>query len=151
MSAASKSPPPLEILLVEDNPGDIELTEEAFREGKIVYNMHVARDGEEALDFLYQRGKFTEARRPDIILLDLNMPRKNGKEVLAIIKEDSKLHGIPIVVLSSSAAEQDIVKSYSLYANAYIVKPVDLDQFLRVVRELEDFWLSVVRLPPRRD
>jgi len=143
-------PLPIEILLVEDNAGDIELTQDAFHDAKIINHVHVARDGDKALDFLYRRAGFKDAVRPDIILLDLNIPRKSGQEVLAIIKQDETLKEIPVVILTSSAAEQDIVKSYNLHANAYIVKPVDLTQFLRVVESVEEFWLSVVKLPTRK-
>lgn len=140
---------PIEILLVEDNPGDVELTREAFLECRIANRLHVARDGEQAIDFLYQRGGFVKAVRPDIILLDLNMPRMDGKEVLAIIKKDEDLKEIPVVILTSSSAEQDVAKSYNLHANAYVIKPVDLSKFLGIMQVIEDFWLSVVRLPAR--
>jgi chemotaxis family two-component system response regulator Rcp1 len=138
----------IEILLVEDNPGDAELAREGFAECRVANNIHVAEDGEEALDFLYRRGKFGDALRPDVILLDLNMPRKNGKEVLKIIKEDEDLCDIPVVVLTSSAAEQDIIKSYKLHANCYIIKPVNLGKFLEIVKAIENFWLQIVKLPP---
>lgn len=140
---------PIEILLVEDNPGDVELTCEAFLECKATNRIHVAEDGEEALDFLYRRGKFSDAVRPDIILLDLNMPRKDGKEVLKEIKQDSDLCDIPVVILTSSEAERDISISYKLHANSYIIKPVDLEKFLHVVKAVESFWLQIVKLPPR--
>lgn len=139
----------VEILLVEDNLGDIELTQEAFLNAKIENRVHSVRDGEEALDFLYQRGEYTDAVRPDLIFLDLNMPRKNGKEVLEIIKEDRDLRDIPVVILTSSEADQDIAKAYQLRANAYVVKPGDLSQFLHVVAAMEAFWLTTVKLPPR--
>lgn len=122
-------PPAIEILLVEDNPGDIELTQEALLESDLVHRTHVVRDGEEALDFLYRRAAFTEAVQPDVILLDLNMPRKNGQEVLSVIKEDAALKDIPVLILTGSAAERDIARSYKLRANGYIVKPLDLLQF----------------------
>jgi CheY-like chemotaxis protein len=138
----------IEILLIEDNEGDIELMREAFHDGKILNRIHVARDGEEGLDFLYRRGQYADAIRPDIVLLDLNTPRKSGREVLAEIKRDSDLQEIPVVVLSSCAAEQDILRSYNLHANSYIIKPVDVTQFLQVIETIESFWLSVVRLPP---
>jgi CheY-like chemotaxis protein len=138
---------PIEILLVEDNPGDIELTQEAFAESKIYNNIHAVNDGVEALDFLRKKGKFATAVTPDVILLDLNMPRMDGKEVLEIVKNDAALRLIPIVILTSSEAEKDIVRSYKLHANCYINKPVDLECFLEVVRAIEDFWLSVVKLP----
>ena len=140
---------PIEILLVEDNPGDVELTREAFAECKVVNRIHVAEDGEEALDFLYRRGKFSDAVRPDVILLDLNMPRKDGKEVLKEIKQDSDLSTIPVVILTSSEAERDIAISYKLHANCYIIKPVNLEKFLEVVKAVEKFWLQIVKLPLR--
>ena len=139
----------IEILLVEDNPGDVRLTMEAWKEGKIRNNLHVAEDGVEALAFLRREGKHAQAARPHLILLDLNLPRKDGREVLADIKKDPKLKHIPVVVLSTSKAEQDILKTYDLHANCYITKPLDMDQFIRVVRSIEDFWLSIVTLPPR--
>ena len=138
---------PIEILLVEDNPADVRLTEEALREGKVKNRLAVARDGLEALEFLRRQGKFANATRPDLILLDLNLPRKDGREVLAEIKNDDDLKLIPVVVLTTSSAEQDILKSYKLHANCYITKPVDLEQFVSVVRSIDDFWLTVVRLP----
>jgi len=150
MSVSHQYPQPVEILLVEDNAGDIELTQEALHDARIINRTHVARDGDEALDFLYQRGLFADAVRPDVILLDLNLPKKDGQEVLAVIKQDKTLKDIPVVILTSSASELDIVKSYKLHCNAYIVKPVDLKQFLKVVETVEDFWLSVVKLPPRQ-
>ena len=139
----------LEILLVEDNPADVRLTQEAFRDGKIHNTLAVVKDGVEALDFLHRRGKHADAVRPDLILLDLNLPRKDGREVLAEIKADPSLMRIPVVVLTTSSAEQDIFKSYKLHANCYITKPVDLDQFVQVVKSIDDFWLTVVRLPGR--
>lgn len=138
----------LEILLVEDNPGDVRLTIEALRESKVPTEIHVVDDGEKALAFLRREGDYATARRPDLILLDLNLPRKNGREVLAEVKQDPDLKPIPIVVLTSSTAEQDIGHAYNLYANCYITKPVDLEQFLRVIQSIEDFWLVVVMLPP---
>jgi CheY-like chemotaxis protein len=138
---------PVEILLVEDSAGDVRLTRETFKEGKVHTHLSVVSDGEEALDFLHRRGKHVSAVRPDLILLDLNLPRKSGREVLADIKADEQLRRIPVVVLTSSQAEQDILASYDLSANCYISKPVDLDQFIRVVKSIEDFWLTVVRLP----
>jgi len=139
----------IEILLVEDNPGDVRLTMEAWKEGKIRNHLHVAEDGVEALSFLRKEGKHAQAARPDLILLDLNLPRKDGREVLAEIKEDPGLKHIPVVILTTSKAEQDILKTYDLHANCYITKPLDMDQFIRVVRSIEDFWLSIVTLPPR--
>lgn len=140
---------PIEILMVEDNPGDVRLTVEALKEGKVRNNLHIAEDGVEALAFLRRQGRYAEAPRPDLILLDLNLPKKNGREVLEEIKEDPDLRRIPVVILTVSQAEQDIVKSYNLHANCYITKPVDLDQFLDVVKSIENFWLTVVMLPPR--
>jgi two-component system, chemotaxis family, response regulator Rcp1 len=137
----------IEILLVEDNPGDVRLTEEALKDGKILNNLNVVPDGSAAMAFLRREGVYATAPRPELILLDLNLPKKDGREVLAEIKKDEDLKCIPVVILTSSAAEQDIVKSYSLHANCYITKPVDLDQFIGVVKSIEHFWLSVVRLP----
>jgi CheY-like chemotaxis protein len=139
---------PLEILLVEDNPADVRLTQEAFRDGKIHNMLAVAKDGVEAMDFLHRRGKFADAVRPDLILLDLNLPRKDGREVLAEIKADASLMRIPVVVLTTSRAEMDIVKTYNLHANCYVVKPVDFDQFIHVFRSIENFGLTAVTLPP---
>ncbi len=139
---------PIEILLVEDNPGDVRLTIEALKEGKVSNNLSVARDGVEALAFLRREGSFSQAPRPDLVLLDLNLPRKDGREVLAEIKVDPLLRRIPVVVLTTSKAEEDILRTYDLHANCYITKPVDLEQFISVVRSIDDFWLSVVKLPP---
>ena len=139
---------PLDILLVEDNPADVRLTQEAFRDGKIRNNLLAVKDGVEALEFLRRRGRYADAVRPDLILLDLNLPRKDGREVLAEIKSDPALRRIPVVVLTTSRAEMDIVKSYNLHANCYIVKPVDLDQFVGVVKSIDNFWLTAVTLPP---
>ena len=138
---------PIEILLVEDNPGDVRLTREALREAKVINNLSVAQDGVEALAYLRREGQYTDVPRPDLILLDLNLPRKDGREVLAEIKEDAKLKRIPVVVLTTSKAEEDILKSYNLHANCYIAKPVDLDQFLTVIQQIEGFWLTIVQLP----
>ncbi len=140
-------PRPVEILLVEDNQGDVRLTIEALREGKVHNNLNVARDGVEALAYLRREPPFTAAVRPDLILLDLNLPRKDGREVLAEIKADPDLKTIPVVVLTTSRAEQDVLRSYELQANCFVTKPVDLDQFIEVVRSIESFWLTVVRLP----
>lgn len=140
---------PIEILLVEDNPGDVRLTVEALKEGKVRNNLAVAKDGVEALAYLRRQGSHASASRPDLILLDLNLPRKDGREVLAEIKEDAVLRRIPVVVLTTSKAEEDILRTYDLHANCYITKPVDLEQFISVVRSIDDFWLSVVRLPPK--
>ncbi len=139
----------IEVLLVEDDPGDELMTREAFAENKVRNQLHVARDGEEALDFLYRRGAHADAPRPDLILLDLNLPKFDGREVLARIKEDEDLRSIPVVVLTTSDAEEDIVRSYRLHANAYVTKPVDFDRFLQVVRQIDDFFVSVVKLPNR--
>jgi len=139
---------PIEILLVEDSPSDVRLTREALKEAKVVNMLHVAQDGIEALDFLRKQGEYAGRPSPDLILLDLNLPRKDGREVLAEIKEDEKLKRIPVVVLTTSRAEEDVVRSYNLHANAYVTKPVDLTQFLEVIRTIEAFWLAVVTLPP---
>jgi len=140
----------IEILLVEDNPGDVRLTQEAFKDAKVVNHLHVTPDGVEALAFLRKQGQYEQAVRPDIVLLDLNLPKKDGREVLAEIKADSDLKRIPVVILTTSEAEKDILQTYNLHANAYITKPVDLDQFIVVVKSIEDFWLSIVKLPPSR-
>jgi chemotaxis family two-component system response regulator Rcp1 len=134
--------------MVEDNPGDVRLTMEALREAKVLNRMSVAVDGVEAMAFLRRQGEYATAPRPDLVLLDLNMPRKDGREVLAEVKADPDLRRIPVVVLTTSTAEKDIMESYDLHANCYIAKPVDLDQFLDVVKSIEDFWLTIVRLPP---
>jgi len=138
---------PMEILLVEDNPGDVRLTVEALGEGGFSNKLHVVTDGVQAIDFLRNEGDYADAVRPDMILLDLNLPKKNGREVLADIKKDPRLRSIPVVILTTSEAEQDIVQTYDLHANCYITKPVDFDQFIKVIRLLEDFWFSIVRLP----
>ncbi|MBD1935084.1 response regulator [Funiculus sociatus] len=139
---------PVEILLVEDNEGDIRLTKEAFRESMVWNHMNVVRDGAEALAFLRREGKYTNAIRPGIILLDLNLPKRSGIEVLEEIKRDNELKHIPVVVLTSSQAEQDILNSYNFHANCFISKPLDLEQFLQVVQSIKDFWLTIVKLPP---
>jgi CheY-like chemotaxis protein len=141
------APDPFHVLLVEDDPGDELITREAFEENKVRNALHVARDGEEALDFLYRRGQFADAPRPGLVLLDLNLPKYDGREVLARIKSDPELMLIPVVILTTSEAEEDIVRSYQLHANAYVTKPVDFDRFLGVVRQIDDFFVSVVRLP----
>jgi two-component system, chemotaxis family, response regulator Rcp1 len=138
---------PVEILLVEDNEGDVGLVEEVFEDAKIRNILHIAEDGEEAMLFLNKEKPFADAPTPDIILLDLNLPQKDGREVLEEIKTDKKLKRIPVVVLTTSKAEEDIVRSYDLHANSYITKPVDFDQFIRVIKSIEDFWLEVVKLP----
>jgi two-component system, chemotaxis family, response regulator Rcp1 len=139
---------PVEILLVEDNPGDVRLTREALQEGKVRNNLYVAPDGVEALRFLRREGEHHGAVRPDLILLDLNLPRKDGREVLDEIKRDAGLRSIPVVVLTTSQAEQDICRAYELHANCYVTKPVDLDQFITVVQTIENFWFTIVKLPP---
>jgi len=138
---------PVEILLVEDNPGDVRLTQEALKEAKVRNNLYVARDGEDALAFLNREGGHAQAPRPDLILLDLNLPKKSGREVLAEIKSCPELMRIPVVVLTTSRAEEDILKAYDLNVNCYITKPVDLEQFIHVVKSIEDFWLTIVKLP----
>ena len=138
---------PVNILLVEDNPGDVRLTQEAFREGKIDVNLEVARDGVEAIAYLRKQAPFTEVVTPDLILLDLNLPKRDGREVLAEIKVDPELKRIPVVVLTTSNAEADILKSYNLHVNCYLNKPVDFDRFFEIVQKIEDFWLTTAILP----
>ena len=138
---------PVEILLVEDNPGDVRLIKEVFKDAKILNNIHVAIDGETALQFLLSQGKYVESPRPDLILLDLNLPKMDGRELLSEIKKNGKLKSIPVVILTTSTAEEDIRDTYSNHANSYITKPVDLDRFIKVVKSIEDFWLSIVKLP----
>ena len=140
---------PVEILLVEDNPGDVRLAREGLSECKIRNNLHVVDDGVKAMAFLRRQDEYARAPRPDLVLLDLNLPRKDGREVLREVKEDEKLRTIPVVVLTTSKAEEDILKSYSLHANCYVTKPMGLEQFLDVVRSIEDFWFTIVKLPPR--
>lgn len=140
---------PFEILLVEDNPGDVLLTKEAFREGRLAHRLSIVEDGEEAIRFLRRMGPYSKAPRPDVILLDLNLPKKDGRELLAEIKDDPALRYIPIIVLTTSDAEQDVWKAYRLHANCYLTKPVNLDDFIRKIRSFEDFWLTVVRLPSK--
>jgi CheY-like chemotaxis protein len=144
---AKKSGRLAEVLLVEDNPGDVRLIQEALKEGQGGSRLNVVKDGVEALAFLRQEGAFAGAARPDLILLDLNLPRKDGREVLAEIKSSPRLRSIPVVVLTTSEAKQDVLKSYHLHANCFITKPAHLDQYIRVVRAIEDFWLTIVRLP----
>lgn len=139
----------IEILMVEDNPADVRLTIEAFRDAKVLNRMSVVEDGEAAMAWLRREGSYADAPRPDIVLLDLNLPKKDGREVLAEIKADPDLKRIPVVVLTTSEDQKDILKAYDLHVNAYIAKPVDLDQFIRIVEAVENFWLSVVKLPPR--
>ena len=143
-SAAGRA---IDILLVEDDPGDELITREAFEHNKLKNRLHVAHDGEEGLDYLYKRGRFEEAARPDLILLDLNLPKYDGRQLLEKIKGDPDLARIPVVVLTTSSAEEDILKSYKLHANAYVTKPVDLDQFMKAVRQIDEFFVQVVRLP----
>jgi chemotaxis family two-component system response regulator Rcp1 len=138
---------PIEILLVEDSPGDVRLTREAFKDAKVHINLNVASDGAEALEFLKREGKHAHAPRPDLILLDLNLPKKDGREVLEEVKESPTLKSIPVVILTTSASDADILRSYRLHANCYITKPVGLDGFLEVVRSIDNFWLTVVKLP----
>lgn len=142
---------PIEILLVEDNEGDVGLVEEVFEDARIRNVIHVAEDGEDAMNFLNKIAPFEKVATPDLILLDLNLPGKDGREVLEEIKSDKKLRSIPVVVLTTSKAEEDIIKSYDLHANSYITKPVDFDQFIKVVKSIEDFWLEVVRLPKTKE
>lgn len=137
----------LEVLMVEDSPGDVELTREAFKDAKIHINLHIAWDGAEGLGFLERTGKFANSPRPDLILLDLNLPKKDGRELLRELKASEILRSIPIVILTTSASEVDVLESYRLHANCYITKPVDLEGFLKVVKSIDGFWLSVVRLP----
>jgi len=139
---------PIDILLVEDNPGDVRLTREALREGKVVNTLHDVGDGVKALEFLRHEGSYAKAPHPDIILLDLNLPRMDGRELLARIKTDPSLQRIPVVILTTSKSEEDIIKSYDLHANCYITKPVDMERFITVVKSIEDFWFTVVKLPP---
>lgn len=152
MAEVSRQNTPADILLIEDNPGDIRLTREAFQESQIANTLHVVADGVEALEFLNQRGEYAEAARPDLILLDLNLPRKNGDEFLADLYEESPdLARIPVIVLTSSKAEEDVVRSYDLRANAYMTKPVDPAEFIETIRTFKEFWLEVVCLPPAGD
>jgi two-component system, chemotaxis family, response regulator Rcp1 len=139
---------PIEILLVEDNPGDVRLTREALKEGKVYSNLHTVKDGVEAMEFLRRQGKYKAVPRPDIILLDLNLPKKDGREVLEEIKTDEDLKRIPVVVLTTSKAEEDVLRTYNLHANCYVTKPVDLEKFMVVVKSIDIFWLTVVTLPP---
>jgi CheY-like chemotaxis protein len=138
---------PIEILLVEDSPGDVRLVQENMKEAKMLNLLHVVSDGVEAMEYLRKQGKYKDAVRPDLVLLDLNLPKKDGREVLAEMKTDKELMSIPVVVLTISKAEEDILKSYNLHANAFITKPVDLNKFLKVTKAIDDFWLTVVSLP----
>jgi len=150
MKSIGTSADGLEVLLVEDSPGDVRLTREALKDAKVHINLHVAPDGAEAMAFLKREGDYANVPRPDLILLDLNLPKKDGREVLAEIKESESLKSIPVVILTTSASEEDILRSYRLHANCYITKPVDLDGFLKVVHSIDNFWLSVVKLPRER-
>jgi chemotaxis family two-component system response regulator Rcp1 len=142
-------PKPIDILLVEDNPGDIRLTVEAFKEGKCCNTLHVVKDGEEVMHFLRKQDRYADAPRPDLILLDLNLPKRDGRSVLQEIKTDPELKRIPIVILTTSKAEEDILRTYDLHANCYITKPVDIEEFITITRSIENFWLSIVKLPDR--
>lgn len=144
IGATSKA---IEILLVEDSPGDVRLTQEVLKEAKVRNKLHIVNDGVEALTFLRREGKYANSPRPDLILLDLNLPKKDGREVLGEIKSDENLRRIPVVILTISKSEEDVLKSYDLHANCYITKPVDLNQFLKVVKSIEEFWLTIVKLP----
>ncbi len=139
---------PIEILLVEDNPGDVRLTQEAFLESRLGNRLQVVGDGVEALEFLRKEGKYANALEPDLVLLDLNLPRKDGRETLLEIKSDPKLRRIPVIILTTSKAEEDIVKTYDAHANCFISKPVDFGEFLKVVQQIEEFWFAIVKLPP---
>jgi CheY-like chemotaxis protein len=148
MEAHGPGAQPIEILLVEDSPGDVRLTQEALKDAKVHVSLQVARDGIEAMSFLKQEGEYANSPRPDLILLDLNLPKKDGREVLQEIKGSPTLKSIPVVILTTSASNVDILRSYMLHANCYITKPVNLDGFLKVVKTIDGFWLSVVKLPP---
>ena len=139
----------VDILLVEDNPGDVRLTKEALRDAKVLNEIFIARDGVEAMEILRRKGKFSKVPLPDLILLDLNLPKKDGREVLAEIKEDPILKHIPVVILTTSKADEDIIKTYNLHANAYITKPVDLNRFAEIIHVLNEFWFTIVKLPPK--
>ena len=149
MNGTSIKAKPIDILLVEDNPGDIRLTREAFKDGKIKNILNVVMDGEEAIHYLKKSDKYKDAKTPDLILLDLNLPKKDGREVLAEIKDDPTLKCIPVIILTTSSAQQDISNTYSHHANCYIMKPVDFNQFINVIRTIEDFWLNIVKLPSK--
>ena len=147
MSSMENNVRSIEILLVEDNPGDARLTIEAMREAKVRNRMHVVEDGVEAMEFLRRQGRYGDAPRPDLILLDLNLPRKDGREVLAEVKADPALKRIPVVILTTSRAEEDVLRAYELHANCYVTKPVDLAQFMKIVGQIDEFWVKVVTLP----
>ena len=140
---------PVNILLVEDNPGDVRLTKEALRDAKVYNNIYVVKDGVEAMEFLRKEGSFAHVSAPDLILLDLNLPRKDGREVLAEIKNDPKIKRIPVVILTGSKADEDVMKSYDLHANCYVTKPVDLNGFIKIMHSIEEFWFTIVKLPPK--
>ncbi|MBI4563134.1 MAG: response regulator [Planctomycetes bacterium] len=144
-----KNPQPIELLLVEDNPGDIRLTEEAWKESRSLYRLNVVSDGVEALAFLRKEGPYARTPRPDMIFMDLNLPKRDGRDVLQEIKSDPVLRYIPVIVMTTSNADQDVLKSYSLHANCYISKPLDIDRFIQVIRTIEEFWINIVTLPPR--
>lgn len=141
----------VDILLVEDNPADVRLTQEAMKESKILNRLNVVTDGVEALAYLRKEGKYEQTMRPDLILLDLNLPKKDGREVLAEIKSDDLFKSIPVVILTTSKAEQDILKTYDLHANCFVTKPVELEQFIAVIKSIQEFWISIVKLPPNHD
>lgn len=145
---STAEPRPIEVLLVEDDPGDVLLTREAFEHQKVHNRLHVVNNGEDAINFLRRQGQYADAPTPDLVLLDLNLPGMHGREVLATVKEDPSLRTIPVVVLTTSEAEEDVLRSYALHANAYVTKPVDFDRFMAVVRAIDEFFVSVVRLPP---
>jgi len=147
MTDSDSTPQPIDILLVEDNPGDVRLTQEALAEAKVRNRLHVVRDGEAAMDFLRRSGEHGAAPRPDLVLLDLNLPKLSGMEVLQAMKDEPKLRQIPVVILTTSEAEEDVLRGYQLQASAYVTKPVDLDRFLGLVQAIDDFWLAVVRYP----
>ena len=149
MSSDKESRQPIDILLVEDNPGDVRLMEESLKECAVRNTMHIVSDGQEAMAFLHQEGRYAQAACPDLILLDLNLPKKDGRQVLAEIKQDPDLRRIPVIILTTSTAEEDILKVYDLYANCYITKPAGIEQYFHVVKTIEDFWLTIVKLPPR--
>ncbi|NGM14554.1 response regulator [Verrucosispora sp. WMMA2044] len=149
MTAPADGNSPIEVLLVEDDPGDVLMTQEAFEEHKLRNRLNVVSDGAEALAYLRREGQYADAELPDLILLDLNLPRRDGREVLEEIKRDEQLRRIPVVVLTTSQADEDILRSYQLHANAYVTKPVDFEQFISVVRQIDEFFVSVVKLPPR--
>jgi CheY-like chemotaxis protein len=151
MSPKPPQPKPIEVLLVEDDPGDVLMIREAFAENKLNNRLTVVHDGEQASELLHRRGEYADAARPDLILLDLNLPRKDGREVLTEIKQDAQLRCIPVVILTTSEAEEDILRSYELHANAYVTKPVDFDSFISVVRQIDDFFVTVVKLPRQQE